>query len=151
VSRRARRGPALAAALLVLGPAAAGCSSEQETYCAAVEEHQGELSDVAASDEPGAVLGALDAYRDLRSKAPGDIRDEWTQVVTRLEALQEALDAAGVDPASYDPAATPADLSGDDRSAIESAARDLGRAETVEAMGGVEQQALDVCGTPLSQ
>jgi hypothetical protein len=147
--RRARA--ALVGALLVLPACVAGCSSEQETYCAAVEEHQAELSDVAASDEPGAVLGALDAYRDLRSKAPGDVRDEWTQVVTRLEALRVALDAAGVDPASYDPEVTPGDLAGDDRRAIEAAARDLGRRETVEAMGGVEQQALDVCGTPLSQ
>ena len=146
-----RRRAALAGALLVLPVLVAGCSSEQETYCAAVEEHQGELSDVAASDEPGAVLGALDAYRDLRSKAPGDIRDEWTQVVTRLEALGEALDAAGVDPAAYDPKVTPGDLPDDDRRAIEAAARDLGQRETVEAMGGVEQQALDVCGTPLSQ
>lgn len=146
-----RPGPLLVAALLGLGGVTTGCSSEQEAYCAAVEEHQGELSDVAASDEPGAVLGALDAYRDLRDRAPGDIRDEWTQVVTRLEALQDALDDAGVDPASYDPATTPDDLPDDERRAIEAAARDLGRSETVDAMGGVEQQALDVCGTPLSQ
>lgn len=135
---------------LVAGPAA-GCSSEQETYCQAVEDHQAELSDIAASEEPGAVLGALDAYRDLRDKAPGDIGDEWSQVVTRLEALQRALDDAGVDPATYDPAVTPGSLDDDDRRAVEAAARDLGRAETVEAMSGVEQQALDVCGTPLSQ
>lgn len=146
--RRVLLVPVLAA--LVTGPTV-GCSSEQETYCQAVEDHQAELSDVAASGEPGAVLGALDAYRDLRAKAPGDIGDEWSQVVTRLEALQQALDDAGVEPASYDPEVTPKSLPDDDRRAIEAAARDLGRAETVEAMGGVEQQALDVCGTPLSR
>jgi hypothetical protein len=147
--RRARAAAPLLALVVALPLGA--CSSPQETYCQAVEEHQDELSEIAASEEPGAVLGTLDAYRDLRSKAPRDIRDEWTHVLTRLEALDEALAGAGVDPASYDPAATAADLSGDDRSAIEAAARDIGRAETVEAMGGVEQQALDVCGTPLSQ
>jgi hypothetical protein len=135
---------------LVLG-LTAGCSSEQETYCQAVEDHRAELSDIAASEQPGAVLGALDAYRDLREEAPGDLRDEWTQVVTRLEALQQALDDAGVDPASYDPATTPDGLPEEDRRAIEAAARDLGQAETVEAMGGIEQQALDVCKAPLSQ
>lgn len=137
--------PALA---LVL---ATGCASEQETYCQAVEDHRAELSDIAASQEPGAVLGALDAYRDLRDKAPRDIGDEWTQVVTRLEGLRGALDEAGVDPASYDPAVTPDELPAEDRKAIEAAARDLGEARTVEAMAGIEQQALDVCGTPLSQ
>jgi hypothetical protein len=128
-----------------------GCASEQEAYCEAVEDHRAELSDIAASEEPGAVLGALDAYRDLRDKAPRDIGDEWTQVVTRLEGLQRALEEAGVDPASYDPAVTPGELPVGDRKAIEAAARDLGEARTVEAMAGIEQQALDVCGTPLSQ
>jgi hypothetical protein len=140
--------PVLAA--LVAG-ATAGCSSEQESYCRAVEEHQAALSEVAASREPGAVLDALDVYRDLQDRAPRDIRDEWSQVVTRLEALQRALDDAGVDPASYDPGTTPDGVADDERRAIEAAARDLGRSETVEAMSGVEQQARDVCGTPLSQ
>ncbi len=146
-----RRLAAVVALSVLLSGLVSGCSSEQETYCRAVEEHQPELSDVAASEEPGAVLGALDAYRDLRDEAPGDLRDEWSQVVTRLEALQEALSAAEVDPAAYDPEVTPAQLDQDDRRAVEAAARDLGRAETIEAMGGIEQQALDVCGTPLSQ
>ena len=100
-------GPAGRGAAALRRGSTAGCSSEQETYCQAVEEHQAELSDVAASEEPGAVLGALDAYRDLREQAPGDLGDEWSQVVTRLEALQQALDDAGVDPASYDPKTTP--------------------------------------------
>lgn len=138
-------------AVLVLGLTSAGCSSEQDSYCAAVEEHRAELSDVAASEQPGAVLGALDAYRDLRAQAPDDLRDEWTTVVTRLEALQDALDDAGVDPASYDPKATPRELADDDRRAVETAARALGETGTIDAMGGVEQQALDVCGAPLSQ
>ncbi|KRF35981.1 hypothetical protein [Nocardioides sp. Soil805] len=141
----------LPVAALVLGLTAAGCSSEQETYCQAVEEHQPELTDIAASAEPGAVLDALDAYRDLREQAPDDLRDEWTQVVTRLEALRGALDDAGVDPASYDPKVTPEELAQDDRRAVESAARALGETATIKAMGGIEQQALDVCGTPLSQ
>ena len=51
----------------------------------------------------GAVLDALDAYRDLQAQAPRDLRDEWSQVIGRLEALESALDEAGVDPAAYDP------------------------------------------------
>ena len=150
--RRLRRARAAAPLLaLVVALPLGACSSPQESYCQAVEEHQDELSEIAASGEPAAVLGALDAYRDLRSKAPRDIRDEWTHVLTRLEALDEALAGAGVDPASYDPATTPGDLPGEDRRSIETAARDLGQRETVEAMGGIEQHALDVCQTPLSR
>ena len=58
------------------------------------------------------------------ARRPSDIADDWTQVVTRCDALQEALDDADVDPSSYDPGTTPGDLAGDDRRAIEAAARD---------------------------
>ena len=54
------------------------------------------------SGEPDALLQALDVLRDLQDKAPDDISDEWQQVVGRIEALEQALDDAGVDPATYD-------------------------------------------------
>jgi hypothetical protein len=137
---------ALAAAVLT------GCGGDGTSdYCESVKEHQGELSDVAASSERGAIFDALDAYRDLQALAPRDLRDEWSQVVGRLEALESALDAAGVDPAAYDPESPPASLSPAQRRAIEGAGRDLGDEATVAAMAGIEQQALDVCKMPLSQ
>lgn len=129
-----------------------GCSDDSTSaYCESVEEHQVELSDIAASTEPGAVFGALDAYRDLRDEAPRDLGDEWSQVIGRIEALESALDEAGVDPAAYDPKTTLESLPAAQRRAIQGAARDLGDAATVTAMAGIEQQALDVCKTPLSQ
>lgn len=135
------------AAVLLSGCGGDGASG----YCESVEDHQRELSDIAASTDPGAVFGALDAYRDLRDDAPRDLRDEWSQVISRLEALQSALDEADVDPAAYDPKTTPKTLSTAQRRAIEGAARDLGDEATVAAMAGIEQQALDVCKMPLSQ
>jgi hypothetical protein len=137
---------ALAAVLLT------GCGGDETSgYCQSVKEHQVELSDIAASNEPGAIFGALDAYRDLQGEAPRDLRDEWTQVIGRLEALQSTLDEAGVDPAAYDPRTTLEALPADQRAAIRGAARDLGDRATVGAMAGIEQQALDVCKMPLSQ
>ena len=48
---------------------ATGCSDDpHETYCAEVEEHQAELSDIAASDDAGALFDALDDYDELRRK-----------------------------------------------------------------------------------
>lgn len=139
-------GVALVAVLL------AGCGGDETSaYCEAVKQHQVELSDIAASSEPGAILDALDAYRDLQDDAPRDLRDEWSQVVGRLEALESALDQAGVDAAAYDPKTTLQALPADQRAAIRGAARDLGDEATVAAMAGIEQQALDVCKLPLSQ
>lgn len=136
----------LAAALL------SGCGGgDDDDYCAAVEEHQAELSEIAASGDAGAIFDALPAYRDLQEAAPPDLSDEWTQVIGRLTTLQEALEDAGIDPSSYHPKEPPADLTDEQRAAVEGAARDLGEPATVRAMTGIEQQALDVCKTPLSQ
>ena len=139
-------------ALAVAAGVLAGCGTDETTgYCESVQEHQRELSDIAASTEPGAVFDALDAYRDLQDRAPRDLSDEWSQVIGRIEALERALDEAGVDPSAYDPATTLDSLPAARRAAIQGAARDLGDERVVAAMAGIEQQALDVCKMPLSQ
>jgi hypothetical protein len=138
---------ALAVAVLLLP--LASCADEQESYCDAVQDRQEELAEIASEGGPTALLDALPIYRELRDEAPSDIRDEWQQVVGSLETLQEALEDAGVDPADFDPAEPPAGVSEDQLDAIASAADAVGSAETQEALRGVEQQARDVCKTPL--
>ena len=130
----------------------AGCASDpQADYCEVVEDHQADLSDVAASDDAGAVFDALDDYEDLAAEAPRDIADEWSTVIGPLRRLEEALDAHDVDPSTYRADKPPAGLDVDAREDIEAAARAVGAQRTVEAMAAVEQHALDVCGTPLSR
>jgi hypothetical protein len=142
-------------AVLAAGLAAgllAGCSGDpQDRYCQAVEDHQMELSDAAASNDPGALFDVLDAYDDLADKAPRDIADDWADVVEPLRGLQQALADNDVDPSSYTAEEPPPGLSQAARDEIEVAARAVGSERTVEAMAAVEQQALDVCGTPLSR
>ena len=149
------RGLRVLAAISVAAVLSAGCSDDPTGgYCESVEEHQVELSDIAAAgatSEPGAIFDALEPYRELRDDAPRDLADEWKQVIDRLEVLEAALDEAGVDPSTYDPETTLETLPAEQRRAIEGAARDLGDDATVQAMAGLEQQALDVCRMPLSQ
>lgn len=138
--------------LLLLAPLLAGCSGDpQADYCEAVESHQAALSEVAASDDPGALFDALDAYDDLADHAPSDIADDWAAVVAPLHHLQEVLDEHDVDASSYSAEEPPAGLDAEARRDIEAAARDVGSEQTVTAMAAVEQHALDVCGTPLSR
>ncbi|MCW2737210.1 hypothetical protein [Nocardioides sp.] len=142
----------LALASLVACLALTGCSGDpQERYCDAVQEHQTALSDIAASEDAGAIFGALDAYEDLQDKAPRDIADDWAEVVDPLRELEQVLTDHGVDPSSYAADDPPADLDDEGRRAIEAAARAVGSEQTVTAMAAVEQHALDVCGTPLSR
>jgi hypothetical protein len=121
------------------------------SYCEVVAYRQTELADLTDAGGQGALFDALEVYRDLADAAPDDIVDEWGRVLGRLEALEEAVEAAGVDPATYDPEDPPAGLDADRRAAIEGAARELGSDATVGAMGRLEQQSLDVCHTPLSR
>jgi hypothetical protein len=142
--------PAVLAAFLVV-PLLAGCGGDEfEGYCGAVKDHQAELTDITSTGEPDAQLKALAIYRELRDEAPDDVRDEWQQVVVSLEGLQDALDDAGVDPATYDPKKPPEGVTQEQQDAIAAAATEVGSRATQQALAGVDQQARDVCHTPLT-
>ena len=138
-----------AAALLAAALLVTGCADQQEKYCDAVEDHQQELGEILGGGSPDALLKALPIFRDLAEDAPEDLRDEWKTVIDAVAGLQEALEDAGVDPATYDRDHPPEGLSQADQDAIDAAARQLTSEETVTALSGVDQQAKDVCGTPL--
>ena len=128
----------------------AGCSGDPyEDYCGVVSEKQEELSRVLGEGGPDVLLRALPIFRDLEDAAPDDIRDDWRIVVSGLTALEDALDDAGVDPATYDRDDPPEGLSQADKDAIDVAAGQLTSEATVTAFSGVDQQAKDVCRTPL--
>ena len=59
--------------LLLVALALTGCSGDpQEKYCETVTDHQEELTEIAASEDTGALFDALEAYDDLREQAPRD-------------------------------------------------------------------------------
>jgi len=126
-----------------------GCADQKEKYCDAVKDHQQELGRLRGDGGPGALLQALPIFRDLADDAPDDIRDDWRTVIAALDGLDEALDAAGVDAATYDRDDPPDGVSPADQDKIDAAARELTSNQTVQALNSVQQQALDVCGTPL--
>jgi len=142
-----------AAAAVVVMAALSGCggsSSSADDYCAAITSHRADLSKILGDGGAAALLDALPIFRDLQAKAPSDIEDDWTTVTDRLTALQDALKAAGVDPSDYDAAHPPAALSPAQRQAITAAATALGSTATVTALDDVQQQARDVCHTPIT-
>lgn len=129
----------------------AGCSEDPfEAYCGVVEEQRPELSEAVADGSPGALIEALPQLTALEDAAPRDLRDEWDLVVGRVRELRDALEDAGVDPATYDRDDRPAGLTDAQRARIDAAAEQLVAPATVRALTGVQQQARDVCGTPLT-
>ena len=139
------------AVLLLAGCGEPSAEEVRADYCALVEEQQRALSDRLADRSPTALLDAQPIFRDLAAEAPGDIADDWGVLLDAVEGLDEALDEAGVDPAAYDPEKPPSDLTDEQQDAIERAAAELLNPRTEEAVAAVDQQARDVCGTPLFQ
>lgn len=142
---RARAGVVV---LVVVLPLLAGCGRGR-SYCGAVQDHQSELGSIVASGDRTALIQALPVFQDLSGKAPADVTADWSLLVTRISALQTALDDAGVDPSSYDPDQPPDGLGAGDRTRIRGAAARLAAADTQQALANVQQEVLDVCHTPL--
>jgi hypothetical protein len=143
VTRRAA--VALAVALVV--PWLSACGGQ--SYCDAVEAHQADLGSITQSGSKTALLQALPIFETLRDKAPADVSADWQLVVTRIQALQTALEHAHVDASTYDPRHPPAGLSQENRMLIRRAAADLAAPDTVQALTKLQQEVLDVCHTPL--
>jgi hypothetical protein len=143
--RRVAVATALAAALL---PALVSCG-RGPSYCEAVHDHQSDLGSIVSGGDQAGLIAALPIFRDLQGRSPDDVADDWDLVVTRIEGLDDALDHAHVDPATYDPKHPPAGLDEADRTAIRRAAAQLAATDTQDALTRVQQEVLDVCHTPL--
>ena len=143
---RARLG---AFACVLLLPLLTGCGGGGGDYCGAVKDHQSDLGSIVQSGDRTALIRALPVFEDLASRAPDDVRGDWQLLVSRITGLKTALDHAGVDPASYDPAHPPATLGAEDRGLIRRAAARLAASDTQQALANVQQEVLDVCHTPL--
>ena len=137
-------------ALALAAPVLVACSSTVDDYCGLVREHQHELTDLASRNDASALFEANEVYRDLADSAPRDVRDEWKIVVDAVDRLKTTVEDLGIDPAAYDPANPPADLSQAELDRLRAAAVELVDPKTQEAMDAVEQQARDVCETPLT-
>ncbi len=155
--RRVSSLAAIAALVVALG----GCGSDDEDpyavpdrfedYCDEVEARQVEISNaLAEGGRASGLITALPSFEALAAKAPDDVADEWDVVIDRITGLVDALDAAGIDPDSYDRRNPPKGLDADERAAIDAAATALVSSTTARAMSGVQQQARDVCKTGLA-
>lgn len=129
-----------------------GCSKSQDEvrddYCAAVKEHSEDLIRLSDEGGPEAFAKMLPTLEELAAEAPEDLADEWSSYLDALRGWRDALDESGVEPADL-AGGMPKDLARDDKRRIRGAATVLRSPEVTAASEGIEQQALDVCGTPL--
>lgn len=128
---------------LLLAASLTGCGgSSEDDYCAALEKDQKVFSD----DGSGlGLISNLPTLRVLAKQAPDDLDDEWQTALGALDALHDAIDAAGVQPKDFAGGQPPAGLGAAERTRIAQAASELAEDDVVAAFNGIDQQARDVC------
>lgn len=136
-------------AVLVLAAAVllGGCADEGEQYCEALAEEQQTLTKLADdSADGGDVLGpTLESFQRLQENAPEELQDEWDTLTAAYEALVDAVESAGIEPADYDPENPPDDLSLKEANRLGAVASKLGSVRVSDAAGGIQDHARDVC------
>jgi hypothetical protein len=146
-----RRIVVLVAALLGLVLVVAGATwwirDHDKSYCDLVADQTAQVQNGQGATE--SLLATLPTLRRLSDAAPSDLKDEWQVVVNAVDGFREVLAAAGVDPATTDVTSLPDSVTAAQRAEIKAAASRLLSPEVQAAVAGIQQQALDVCHTPL--
>lgn len=137
-------------AALALGLTSCSQSDQgrRDAYCEKVDDASGDLTRITDEGGTGAFVTALPILEKLGAASPGDLKDEWQVFLNALRGLASALQEADLDPDAVDNG-LPQDLSGKARRKITGAASVLATDEVRAASAGIEQHALDICGTPL--
>ncbi|KRF11545.1 hypothetical protein ASG90_17635 [Nocardioides sp. Soil797] len=132
--------------------ATAGCSQSQQDkrddYCAQVKKDGPDLIQISDEAGPEAFTKMLPTLEGLAEKSPQDLEDEWQSYLNALRGWRDALEESGVDPSDL-AGGMPKDLAREDKQRIRGAATVLQSPGVTAASKGIEQHALDVCGTPL--
>ncbi len=131
------------AAIVLLG----GCSEDEEQYCQVLAEEQETLTGLADDSAAGKdVLGpTLESFERLRDAAPDELEDEWDTLSAAYEAVVDAVERAGIDPAEFRPDDLPKGLPGSEARRLASVASKLASTRVTEAAAGIQDHADAVC------
>lgn len=141
--------PVLLAAVLVLP---AGCAQSKEeardAYCKKVKAESESITRKVDEGGAGAALDLLPTLEGLAEESPDDLKDEWQTYLNALRGWRDALDDAGLEPEDV-AKGLPKGLSREERQRVLGAISVVQGDDVKAASEGIEQQALDVCGTAL--
>jgi len=121
--------------------------AREPDYCGQVAERSANVQ--AGGGVMQNVVEGLPQLRDLADAAPSDLKDEWQVVVSAVDGMRQAFADTGVDPATTDLSKLPDTVTAEQRQRLKAAASKLVSPGVQAAVNGIQQQALDVCHTPL--
>lgn len=138
------------AAPLTLGLASCSQSEQdrRDAYCEKVTMSSDDLTRITDEGGSGAFVTALPIFEELGAASPSDLKDEWQVFLNALHGLESALEEADLDPDAVKDG-LPQNLSETEARKITGTASVLASDEVRAASAGIEQHALDICGTPL--
>ncbi len=141
------RRTAAAGAVLTLLALLTGCADEREEYCEALAEEKATLNELAESSADGGdvLTPTLESFEELRAVAPEELQDEWETLVVAYEAVVDAVEEAGIDPAEYRPDELPEGVSEAESERLAAVASKLLSPRVREATAGIEQHGREVC------
>lgn len=153
MSHRFRR-TAAAVPVLLLGALLGGCSGgdgggDGGDYCQTLKDEQQTLTDLSKKASPkggtDVLTPTLQAFERLKEAAPQELQDEWETLVVAYQALADAVQRAGIDPADYRPDQPPPGLSKEQAAQLAAVADKLSSQRVLEAAQGIEDHAKAVC------
>jgi hypothetical protein len=133
------------AVVLLLVAVLAGCGDAEDSYCEALATERETLTELAGEESGDVLTPTLTSFEKLRSEAPDELRDEWDVVLQAYRALADAVDEAGVDPATYDPDEPPPGVTAAQAGRLADAATSLQSSRVLDAGRGIEDHARSVC------
>lgn len=141
------RRTAAAGAVLTVLALLTGCADEREEYCEALAEEKATLNELAESSADGGdvLTPTLESFEELRAVAPEELQDEWETLVVAYEAVVDAVEEAGIDPAEYRPDELPEGVSEAESERLAAVASKLLSPRVREATAGIEQHGREVC------
>jgi hypothetical protein len=137
----------VAALVLVAGGVTWWLVAREPDYCGQVAERSAKVQEGGGVMQN--VVEGLPQLQELADAAPSDLKDEWQVVVNAIDGMRQAFIDTGVDPTTSDLSQLPDTVTAEQRQRLKAAASKLVSPGVQAAVNGIQQQALDVCHTPL--
>ncbi len=144
---------ALAPLALVAG-LLTGCGggSEDSAYCKDLKADKAQFESLSGGDA-GQLEDAFSAMHDLAAEAPDEVADEWKVIDDGIQAMQDALDEAGLsldDLAGLQSGDLPEGVDLQAMQELGTKLQEFGGEEMSKASDAIDKHAQDTCGVTLS-
>ena len=140
------------AALALSASLVTGCGNSTDAYCNDLEATVDELGSLTGTDADS-MEKAFDAISDLADDAPDEVKDEWQILDEQMEAIDDALDEAGLEFSDLGQLSTgqlPEGVTEEQLTELGEKLQNLSGDEVQEAADTISEHAKDECDVDLN-